>query len=260
MFNIIFAVVVFSILFFSLLFSVLLGRRFGRWQMTRHSLSKVEVINVIEGSVFALFGLIVAFAFTGAYDRFESRKLHIIEEANVVETAYLSLDLLVPRDQTQLRETFRQYIDTRLAAYKDIPNFKAVNKELSKSVQLQTMIWNQVLAASKTTNDQTVTQLVIPTITKMFEVENAGYAITGVHPPGIIFELLIGLALLSGFLAGYSMAECKVRHSIYLFIYVAITTFILYLIIDLELPRVGLIRVDSFDQFLIDVRNHMNQS
>ena len=31
-----------------------------------------------------------------------------------------------------------------------------------------------------------------------------------------------------------------------------------YVILDLEFPRLGLIRVDDFDQLIVDVRNSMN--
>ncbi len=235
-----------------------MGRRFAKWQVERHSLGKIETINVVEGAIFGLLGLMVAFTFSGAYERFEARKTHIVEEANVVETAYLMLDLLTPSATPDLRNNFRLYVDTRLSAYKDIPNFNAVYRELRKSKQLQGKIWNQVLAACKITNDQTVTQLLIPAITTMFETENTGIAITQVHPPAIVFELLLGLAMLSSFLSGYATVEKKVRDSIYNFIYIGITAFIIYMIIDLEFPRMGLIRVDSFDQVLMDVRNTLN--
>ncbi len=41
-------------------------------------------------------------------------------------------------------------------------------------------------------------------------------------------------------------------------VYAFITASTLYVILDMEYPRVGLIRVDSADQVLIDVRSSMN--
>jgi hypothetical protein len=43
-----------------------------------------------------------------------------------------------------------------------------------------------------------------------------------------------------------------------MFCYVLLTTFIIYLIINLEYPRVGFIRFSSFDNMLMDVREDMN--
>ena len=39
--------------------------------------------------------------------------------------------------------------------------------------------------------------------------------------------------------------------------YALLTTLALYVILDLEFPRVGMIRIDSMDQLLVDVRNSM---
>ena len=47
----------------------------------------------VEGAVFALFGLLVAFSFSGAAERFDVRRQLIVEEANAIGTAYLRIDL-----------------------------------------------------------------------------------------------------------------------------------------------------------------------
>ena len=51
-------------------------------------------MGVIEGAVFALLGLLLAFTFSGAATRFEGRRHLIVEEANDIGTAYLRVDLL----------------------------------------------------------------------------------------------------------------------------------------------------------------------
>jgi hypothetical protein len=75
------------------------------------------------------------------------------------------------------------------------------------------------------------------------------------HAPAMVFILLIGLAMLSAFLAGYSTAKKEISHSLYVIAYVAITAFTLYVIINMEFPRVGLIRLDTFDNVLVQVKN-----
>ena len=65
------------------------------------------------------------------------------------------------------------------------------------------------------------------------------------------------LALVSGGLAGYGMSsDTRVRrtHSI---AFAAVLTATIYVIVDLELPRAGLIRIDAADQLLVDVREWM---
>jgi hypothetical protein len=97
-----------------LLFEV--GRRIGLRRRAKAAEGAVAGSGVIEGAVFALFGLLVAFTFSGAAARFDTRRQLIVEETNAIGTAYLRLDLLPADVQPTLRERFRQYLAARLEA------------------------------------------------------------------------------------------------------------------------------------------------
>jgi hypothetical protein len=229
MFHIAFAAIILFILILLLSLGVMAGSKFGHWKMKRHNDSKLEVVAVAEGMVFALLGLLIAFTFSGAYDRYQQRMVHIIEEANAYETAYLRLGLLAPETQADLRESFREYLDTRLGAYKKIPDFAAVGVELDKSKKLQDKIWDQTLAATQKTNNEATTELLIPAINAMFDEANTGYNMTQVHSPAVIFILLISLATLGAFLSGYASAESKAKNSLHIMSYIAISVITIFL-------------------------------
>ena len=44
----------------------------------------------------------------------------IVEEANAVRTAFMRLEVLPPEAQPRLQESFRRYVDARLAVYRDL--------------------------------------------------------------------------------------------------------------------------------------------
>jgi hypothetical protein len=69
--------------------------------------------------------------------------------------------------------------------------------------------------------------------------------------------MLVGLALASGLLAGYAMAGGKSRSWLHIIGFPAVMAVAVYLIIDLEFPRLGLVRVDAFDQALVELRASM---
>ena len=108
----------------ALLFAVLLfcgmlilleaGRRLGIRRRPKESEGERGSLGTIEGAVFALFGLVMAFGFSGAASRFNEKRMLIAEEVNTVETAYLRLDLVPQPAQAQLQELFRGYVDSRL--------------------------------------------------------------------------------------------------------------------------------------------------
>src|SRR5262245_47909853 len=90
------------------------GRRLGRRRRARDPEGAREGFAPIDGAIFGLLGLLVAFTFSGATSRFDTRRDLIVEEANDIGTAYLRLDLLPAPAQPPLRELFRRYTDSRL--------------------------------------------------------------------------------------------------------------------------------------------------
>ena len=88
-----------------------LGRR---WRLHRKI---VSTSSTVEGAVFALFGLLLAFTFSGAMTRYDAHRSLLVQETNDISTAYLRLDLLAPDSQAALRQLFRDYTTSRLHLY-----------------------------------------------------------------------------------------------------------------------------------------------
>jgi hypothetical protein len=78
------------------------------------------------------------------------------------------------------------------------------------------------------------------------------------HPPPIIFAMLGVLALMSSLLAGYAMAGGKTRSWIHIIGFALIMATTVYVILDLEFPRLGMIRIDAADRALIELRQSMH--
>ena len=96
------------LLFFGMLILLEIGRRLGVRRRPKESEGERGSLGTIEGAVFALFGLMVAFTFSGAASRFNEKRMLIAEEANTIETAYLRLHLVPQEAQPALQELFRR--------------------------------------------------------------------------------------------------------------------------------------------------------
>jgi hypothetical protein len=94
-----------------ILLCLVVGRRIGQRAIARHGAAGVPSVGSLEATVFALLGLLIAFTFSGALQRFDLRRAQAVDEANAVGTAYLRIDLLPASAQPALRESFRNYID-----------------------------------------------------------------------------------------------------------------------------------------------------
>jgi len=213
----------------------------------------------VDGAVFGLLGLLVAFTFSGASSRFDSRRQLIVEETNAIGTAYLRIDMLPAAAQPALRDYFRRYLDSRLAIYRKLPDVVAAKEELARSNQLQGEIWRcGVAAVQQQGAPPAAPMLFLPALNAMFDITTTRTMATQMHPPEIVYVMLFGLALLASLLAGYGMAGGRTRKWLHMIGFAVIMALSVYVILDLELPRLGLIRVNAFDQALVDLRESMN--
>ncbi len=234
-----------------------LGRRLGARRRAIDPEGAAAGTGPMVGAVFALLGLLIAFTFSGAASRFEDRRKLIVEEANAIGTAYLRIDLLPTSSQPRLRESFRQYVDARLAFYRAIPDLDAVASHQKRFTELQNDIWAQAVAGTQQSGSAAVMSLVIASLNEMIDITTTRSVALLTHPPVLIFVMLMIMVLASSLLAGFDMAASGRTPWLHMLGYAVLTTLALYVILDIEFPRAGLIRIDSMDQLLIDVRNSM---
>lgn len=231
-----------------------LGRKVGLWRINRGKESTSG--GAIEGAVFAIFGLLVAFTFSGAASRFDDRRALIGQEANDIGTAWMRLDLLSVEAQPSLRNHFRQYLDARLAAYGNAHDQDKVKQLMAEADRLQGLIWQGAVAACHADGKPSTSTLVLPALNAMFDIATTRLMATRMHPPMIIFVLLIALCLICSFLAGNGLAVEK-PNRLHALGFSLVIAFTVYVILDMEYPRLGFIRVDAADQVLYDLRATM---
>ena len=232
------------------------GRWIGKRAIGQHGAGQQPGMGSLEGAVFALMGLLIAFTFSGAAERFDRRRVQIVDEANAIGTAWLRLDLLPTESQPALRELFRQYVDSRLAAYRKLSGsgLGAAKRELDRSVALQNQIWRESVAAARSAPTVAATTVLLPALNEMIDIVTTRAASAYMHPPAAIYALLFVLCLLGALFAGAAMAGGRTRNALHVIGFAAVMSASVYLIIDLEFPRYGLIRIDEADQLLVDVR------
>lgn len=246
------------LLFVGMLIMLEAGRRFAIRRRPKESEGERGSLSTIEGAVFALFGLVVAFTFSGAASRFNEKRALIAEEANYIETAYLRLSLLSQAAQPELKELFRHYLDSRLETYRRLPDMESAKVEMANSTKIQREIWSKAISASALRDSHAdAGKLLLPALNNMIDIDTTRTMALQNHPPSVIYLLLFILGLICSLLAGYRMAVGPNRSWLHILSFLLITVTIIYVIIDVEYPRAGLIRLANFDQVLIDVRTHM---
>ena len=243
------------VLFFLMVAVSELGRRIGLNRIANDPKGLAEGIGAAEGAVFALLGLVIAFTFSGAATRLEERRDLITEEANAIGTAYLRIDLLSKEAQPEIPELFRTYTGVRATIYEDRANKPLMKVKQNKVADLQTRIWRLSLAASRLPDaSPQATMLLIPALNEMIDITTTREMATKNHPPVQIYILLYGLSFIGALLVGYSMSVNKERSWLHILSFSAVMSLAIYVIVDLEYPRLGIIKVDTSDQVLFDLQ------
>jgi hypothetical protein len=244
-------------LFLGMLGLIEIGRRIGARRYREDREGADAGITEVESAVFALLGLLVAFTFSGAANRFDDRRRLVAQEVNAIGTAWLRIDLLPVDAQPEMRELFRRYLDARNESYRLIRDRGAALAEHSRALKLQSEIWAEATTALQKTPPGSVEILVVPALNDMFDIVTTRVNALSIHPPFIIFAMLGILSLLSAALAGYAMAEAKTRSWLHVLGFAFVLAVTVYVILDIEYPRLGLIRMDDADQLMHQLRQSM---
>ena len=233
----------------------------GRWVGAQRSREETERERVglvtVETAIYALLGLMIAFTFSGATSRFDTRRAQTVQEANAIGTAYLRLDLLPAAAQTALRDKFRSYTDARLAVYRALPDLAASNAHAARAAELQADIWKDSVAALRSAPAQ-ASLLLLPALNDMIDITTTRAISLRTHTPQVILIALVVLTLVCSLLVGYGLAGGKpFATNLHMLGFAVMMTVTIYVILDLDHPRVGLIRLDYVDQALEDARAGM---
>lgn len=244
-------------LFFGMLLFLELGRLIGVRQIAKDPEGSRTGLGAVEGAVFALLGLLIAFTFSGAASRLDTRRQLIAEEANAIGTAFLRLDLLSDRYRDGLKSEFRRYVKYRVEAYRNLPDVEAAKQDWNKAAEVQEKIWKQAVVACREDGSQPATMLLLPAVNQMIDITSTRLMATRLHPPYVIYAMLTVLALVSALVAGYGMSGRKARSLLHIVAYAAITAVTMYVILDLEYPRLGLLTLDSADTMMVELLRSM---
>jgi hypothetical protein len=241
-------------LFILMLAGTWLGQRLGRHGATRHGAARKSGISDIEAAMFALMGLILAFTFGMSGQRFDTRRQLIVNEANHIGTAILRADLYPESARAGFRRTFKEYLETRIAFYEVGSNLAGAVAAHRQSESLQRDLWEQATRLSRDPTNFLATMQMIPALNEMFDIVSSRLAANRARVPEpmvwLLFVLAIGASLLSGYNSGCSGSGDWLASTAFC----ALTAAVIFVTIDLDRPRRGLVRLDAAHQSLVDLR------
>ena len=245
-------------LFIGTLICLRVGWVVGRERLRGADVDAAAGLGTVDGAVFGLMGLLLAFTFTSAAARFEHRRDLVVEEVNAIGTAWLRLELLQPEARDDLKGLMRRYVDARIASYAHASDAAATDQAVQRSYEIQNELWARLIAALRAETALPLVQSVVPAVNEMFDIAQTRILATRQHPPLAVYLMLGLLVLMSSLLAGFGMAKAASQSKLHVLAFAAIVSASIYLILDIEFPRLGFVRVDQFDRALVELRATMD--
>ncbi|MCA9229522.1 MAG: hypothetical protein KDA57_02635 [Planctomycetales bacterium] len=233
------------------------GHRVGRRLLHCDENAKELSTGTVDAAILSLLGLLTAFTFSSAYSRYDARRLLIVEEANAIGTAYLRLDLLPEDRQPALRNKFREYVASRSELWRLLPSRDAALAAYERCEKWQQAIWEDAVDATRGETLGDARKLLLPALNEMIDITTTRLVAIQSHPPLIIFLLLGLLSLAASWIVGFGMAKSARLSYAHVFGFAAMASLALYVILDIEYPRYGLITLDTPHKLLEDLLQSM---
>lgn len=259
-----FAAAIASLFFVSSLVVLRWGQHLGLRHRKRSGSNGTAGLSTVEGAIFGLMGLLLAFTISGALQRFDDRRQLVTQEATAATTAYDRLALFGGDDGRELQDMLKEYVRARVDLYRMPHDFLLAqraeafsDRQEAKLLDLKNQLWDAAVTACPQSNYRPACGLSLPALNSLFDVARLRAAAAEKHPPQIIYVMLFGLGLGCSLLAGYGMAASAGRSWIHPVLLAGTLTIALYITTDMEYPRLGLIRIESFDHFLADAYEQM---
>jgi hypothetical protein len=227
------------------LLSTELGFHLGRQAAPKTSDHARSQVGTIQGALLGLLALLLGFTFAMAMSRFDQRKLMVLDEANAIGTTYLRAQLLPEPQRREISDLLRGYVKVRLDFYEagtDDTKLGAINQATAK---LQNQLWAGATAVGEKDPRAITYGLFIQSLNEVIDLHNKRLTAVENHVPEIILLLLYFVAVVATGLIGYGCGLGEVRNFFVTVVAAVLIAAVIFVIIDLDRPRRGLIRVSQ---------------
>lgn len=245
-----------SILLISLIVGSEVGFRIGKLFHKATDEPTKNQISSIQASILGVLALLLGFTFSLALQRYDTRSEAVINEANAIGTTMLRAALLPESVREETQALIRDYLELRVQAgeisFDRIEERAAI---VANSDLVLEKLWANARQAASESPNPVTTGLFIQALNEQIDAFGSRDAALARHVPEPVLFLLFGTLIMTAALVGYSSGVTGHRAAIAAYILLSLIVLLVFLVIDLDRPRRGLIEVSQ--QGLVDLQSHI---
>ena len=222
-----------------------IGFRLGHPARHLHDDDSKGHVNATAASTLGIVGLLMAFTFSLALQRFDSRSDAVVDEANAIGTAYMRAQLLPVPLRADVSKQLRDYLDARVKSDAVSPVDEEWRGLLAQAARIHGALWENARHAAELDPNPVTSGLFIQSLNQLIDSFGRREAALNRRVPDVVLWLMFATFVLSGLIVGYAAGAGGRRPSWVTFGMVALMAVLVYVILDLDRPRRGLIRVSE---------------
>jgi hypothetical protein len=225
-----------------------LGRRF------RDATTEGADIGTLTGAALGLLALLLGFSFSLALSRYDARRALVLEEANAIGTT-ANFALMLPEPaRGQILSLLRDYTEVRIGLGAPYDPSK-LNRDIAQSLDLQARLWRQAAAVTEAAPQSLPAYRFVASLNEVTNVHESRLTALRYHVPDVIILMLTSVAMVAMGFTGYQAGVTGSRRRVATLIMSLTIGMVLILVVDLDQPARGWIRVPA--QPLVDTAQGM---
>jgi len=212
-----------------------LGRR------SRQGITRGPEITALTGAALGLLALLLAFSFSLALSRYDTRRTMVLEEANAIgSTANFAL-MLPDSARPEILGLLRDYTAVRIGLGVPFDPAK-LEQDLGRSLDLQARLWQQATALTAAAPQSLPIYRFVASLNEMNNLHERRLTSLRYHVPGEVMFILVGVAVVAMCFAGYQ-AGLRAASRVAALVMSLMVAVVTMMVVDLDRPARGFIQV-----------------
>lgn len=251
------APVIFGLLKISYLAGLWLGRR-SRVRRAPDELDDRGQVTL--GAMLALLGLLLAFTYSFALNRFEDRKIALLDETNAIGTAFQWAELTAEPGRTELQRRLLDYAKTRVVSPEIGNDAVAIRQAIKTSLAALKQLWPAAKAAVGEPPYGPVQASTAASVIVVGDVGTARLTAGYYHIPPIVLVLLLLVMSLAILLLAYGGGRWNTGSVVRANAFMVVLSALLVVILDFDRARSGFIQLDelSLHSLIADMERELD--
>jgi hypothetical protein len=221
------------------------GYRFGRRRHAEADEGDKTHISALQAALLGLLAFMVGFTFAMSVGRFDTRKGLAIQESNAISATYLRAQLLPELERPQIFRLLHTYVDAWRVSHDADADAASIDAAIVATVDLQQQLWTAAGALAEKTEHSPPTGLFMSALDQMIDLHEKRLSALENHVPQILFWLVCIIAIVSFGFVGYRSGLDGRRRFRSTASLALVVTLVLAVILDLDRPGHGFIRIDG---------------